>query len=165
MRLFLPFLAAFLMASSMAMAGPKIWGVAEAGMSPDEIQQLFPEAKTGTRDTAGASGAVELLRLKGHRFQGEPFTVRFFFDQDSLQIVMLSHEEPGTTSTRSILAFTGHFTRLYGSPDYQDSHPLLDASDFTYRRYAWDAPERNVVVAWVQRGDLDPFMNINFTAP
>lgn len=163
MRRFTAILAAVLLLPSLVLAGPKIWSDAEGGMSPAEIREVFPEVEEGTRDTIGSVEAVELWRIPGYTLLDEPFTVRFFFDQEQLYMVMLTHEAPGITTLDSIEKYLDRYSTFYGSPDVVDSFPGLDRPGIVYRQFRWAGSERNVAIVWVRAGEGEPIMNINFT--
>lgn len=165
MRLFVPLLAALLLLPSLVMAAPKLWGEVEPGMSPGDVLRLYPAAKDGTRDTIGQDQAVELLRIPSHMYQGDPFTVRFFFKGKSLHLVMLTHEASSRTSLETLPDWTAPFTAEYGEPRVRDSHPALDKPGIVYRQYIWQGDDRDVVIVWARAGQGEPIMNINFTAP
>lgn len=67
-----------------------LWKESEYGMSPAQIQELFPNAQPPSDPNELYGGAWELLRISDVEIVGHKFTSSFYFKNHRLTQVMLS---------------------------------------------------------------------------
>ncbi|MDH5835221.1 hypothetical protein [Luteimonas kalidii] len=60
------------------------WQGLRHGMTPEQVQQRFPQAKPPAEPDTLAGGAIEGLRLPGATLAGHPATVAYFFGHEGL---------------------------------------------------------------------------------
>lgn len=82
-----------LLALLLLLAGPahavELWGGVHAGMTIQQVKDVFPEAVPPSKPSVYAGGERQELEAPGPQLSGHPFTVAFVFKGPSLVDVRL----------------------------------------------------------------------------
>lgn len=147
-----------LVVGSPATAATKLWQEAKVGMSPDKIQELYPEAEGGDDRKRGVHGVPGLV-MEGYEVNNRDFNVEFFFGDSGLNKVILRLQKTKLTSREMPKIYEDLLRSRYGEPlSYYtegDPLPLIKAT--------WVEGNRTIMLYWARVRQTDINMSIIYS--
>lgn len=139
-----------------------LWKESEYGMSPAQIQELFPSAQPPSSPEKLYGGAWELLRISDVEIVGHKFTSSFFFKGHRLTQVMLSlaDKETAHDGMQMFNSLSDALRQKYGAElsKNDESGPLL-----TNLTSTWLSGRTYIGLLYMCAGQNSVTLKVNYT--
>jgi len=143
----------------MPVSAQSLWKDSAYDMTPDQIQELFSDAKPPGQPDSVYSGAKELLQIRETEMYGLTFQVSFFFKDDGLkQIIMTASEEASGIDTYTSLSALFNF--MYGmgtSNGYSRGTSISQSTN-------WFSGDTRITLHYSDGEVVEPILNLIYRA-
>lgn len=154
------FLAVFLSLILPAEA-QELWANTQAGMSVDQVKEIFPNAVPPESPVSSAPETDMLLTIPSVEFVDETYRVAFFFRDEKLDKVALTYI--GKQNFESLLpVYNSVLAVLRGEHDKEISHRSDRSNTIKNEEHTWFADGRAVQMNMTSFADADAVFAIRY---
>ncbi len=162
MNRLLIFLAIFLSMVLPAEA-QELWASTQAGMSVDEVNQIFPNAEPPSSPVSSSPETEVLLTIPSVEFAGKSYRVAFFFRDKKLDKIVLNYI--GKQSFESLLSvYNSVLDVLRGRYGKEISNRSDRSNMIKNEEHTWFSDGRAVQMNMTSLADADAVFAIRYQA-